>query len=234
MDDRSLYAGLIRLHVLHHADEGPLYGIGIAEELARHGYKLSAGTLYPILHGMEGKGYLRSRVERRGKSARRMHMRWPLYEIELTYDFLRSDAVNQELQQIMGFFEAMQGQTQPFWLQPPGLSALQNQLVGVGDGVTTSFPMQRTTGGFTEPLAGVAGLAAVRVAGAPLPSGGWTLSAGFEPVLTLSAPPASGAQIAVDGIALWLCRFADDTLDLEQFAYQLFELKSLKLVTVKL
>ena len=176
-----------------------------------------------------------ARLERAsGKSARRMHMRWPLYELELTYDFLRSDAINQELQQIMGFFQAMQGQTQPFWLQPPGLSALQSQLVGVGDGVTTSFPLQRTTGGFTEPLAGVASLSAVRVNGSPLTGGGWTLSDGYEPVLTLSTPPASGAQIAVDGVALWLCRFADDALDLEQFAYQLFELKSLKLITVKL
>ncbi len=169
-----------------------------------------------------------------GKSARRMLMRWPLYEIELTYDFLRSDSVNQELQQIMGFFEAMQGQTQPFWFQPPGLSTLQNQLVGVGDGMTTSFPMQRTTGAFTEPLAGVASLSAVRVDGALLPAAVWSLSAGYEPTLTLSTPPASGAQVAVDGVALWLCRFADDALDLEQFAYGLFELKSLKLVTVKL
>ena len=61
-----------------------------------------------------------------------------------------------------------------------------------------------------------------------------TLSSGYEPSLTLLTPPPIGAQVAVDGVALWLCRFADDALDLEQFAYQLFELKSLKLVTVKL
>jgi DNA-binding PadR family transcriptional regulator len=73
MDDKSLYSGLIRLHILHHAAEEPLYGIWIADELARHGYKLSAGTLYPILHGLESKGYLRSHSERNGKSARRMY-----------------------------------------------------------------------------------------------------------------------------------------------------------------
>jgi hypothetical protein len=53
MDDRDLYAGLIRLHILHHAAHEPIFGLGIIEELARHGYKLSAGTLYPILHGLE-------------------------------------------------------------------------------------------------------------------------------------------------------------------------------------
>ena len=73
MDDRSLYAGLIRLHILHHAAEEPIYGVWIAEELARHGYKVGAGTLYPILHGLQTKGYLRSRVERNGRSARRMY-----------------------------------------------------------------------------------------------------------------------------------------------------------------
>ena len=78
MDDRSLYAGLVRLHILHHAAEEPIYGVWIAEELARHGYKLSAGTLYPILHGLQSKGYLHSRVKRNGKSARRLYRITPL------------------------------------------------------------------------------------------------------------------------------------------------------------
>jgi PadR family transcriptional regulator, regulatory protein PadR len=78
MDDTSLYAGLIRLHILHHAAEEPVYGVWIAQELARHGYKLGAGTLYPILHGLETKGYLRSHVERKGKAARRMYAITPL------------------------------------------------------------------------------------------------------------------------------------------------------------
>jgi len=78
MDDRTLYSGLIRLHILHHAAEKPVYGIWIAGELGRHGYQLSAGTLYPILHQLERKGYLRSREERTGKSARRVYGITPL------------------------------------------------------------------------------------------------------------------------------------------------------------
>lgn len=62
MTDRTLYAGLIRLHILHHAVEEPIFGQAMMDELARHGYRLSAGTLYPILHGMERQGYLRSQV----------------------------------------------------------------------------------------------------------------------------------------------------------------------------
>jgi PadR family transcriptional regulator PadR len=72
-DDQQLYSGLIRLHVLHHAAERPVYGLWLIEELARHGYKLSSGTLYPMLHNMEEKGYLRSVEERWGKLARRVY-----------------------------------------------------------------------------------------------------------------------------------------------------------------
>ena len=56
--DRDLYSGLIRLHVLHHAVEGPIFGLGMIEELGRHGYRISPGTLYPLLQGLEKKGYL--------------------------------------------------------------------------------------------------------------------------------------------------------------------------------
>jgi DNA-binding PadR family transcriptional regulator len=77
MDDRELYGGLIRLHILHHAAAEPVFGLAMIEELGRHGYRLSAGTLYPILHGLEAKGYLRSREERAGKSARRLYRATP-------------------------------------------------------------------------------------------------------------------------------------------------------------
>ena len=76
--DRDLYSGLIRLHVLHHAAEEPIFGLGMIEELARHGYRISPGSLYPLLHGLEKKGYLRSRQERNGKSLRKVYRATPL------------------------------------------------------------------------------------------------------------------------------------------------------------
>jgi PadR family transcriptional regulator len=57
---RELFSGLIRLHVLHHSCQEPIFGLGMIEELARHGYRLSPGTLYPLLDGLEKKGLLRS------------------------------------------------------------------------------------------------------------------------------------------------------------------------------
>ena len=48
----------------------PVYGLAMIEELGRHGYKVSPGTLYPILHGLEERGYLTSTEERKGSVAR--------------------------------------------------------------------------------------------------------------------------------------------------------------------
>lgn len=76
--DRDLYSGLMRLHILHHAAEGPVFGLGMAEELARHGYRISPGTLYPLLHGLEKKGYIRAREQRNGKSLRKVYRATPL------------------------------------------------------------------------------------------------------------------------------------------------------------
>jgi len=71
IDDRELYSGLIRLHILHHAANDVVFGLGMSEELARHGYRISAGTLYPILHGLQKKGYLQSTERRIGRTVRR-------------------------------------------------------------------------------------------------------------------------------------------------------------------
>lgn len=55
---RKLFLGFIHIHILHHASEHPIYGQWMLEELQEHGYSMSAGTLYPILHAMEKDGLL--------------------------------------------------------------------------------------------------------------------------------------------------------------------------------
>lgn len=61
---RELYSGLTSWHVLHHACHEPIFGLWMIEELARHGYRLSAGTLSPLLNGTEKRGLLRSSRKR--------------------------------------------------------------------------------------------------------------------------------------------------------------------------
>jgi DNA-binding PadR family transcriptional regulator len=55
---RDFFLGFIKIHILHHAEQEPVYGLALIQELARHGYTLSPGTLYPVLHGLEKDGYL--------------------------------------------------------------------------------------------------------------------------------------------------------------------------------
>lgn len=59
--EKSFLLGFIKIHILHHAAEGPIYGLWLIEELHRHGYAMSPGTLYPILHSLEKEGLLKSR-----------------------------------------------------------------------------------------------------------------------------------------------------------------------------
>jgi len=57
---RDVFLAFVRVHLLHHAAEKPIYGVEMMDELGRHGYKLSPGTLYPIFAGLVEAGFLRS------------------------------------------------------------------------------------------------------------------------------------------------------------------------------
>nr|WP_147164981.1 PadR family transcriptional regulator [Pararhodospirillum oryzae] len=73
MDHHDLLSGLVRLHVLHHAAQEPVYGQAMIEELARHGYKLSPGTLYPLLAKMTRDGYLTVSATREGRVTKKYY-----------------------------------------------------------------------------------------------------------------------------------------------------------------
>ena len=60
---RDFFLGFIKIHILHHAIKEPVYGMWLIEELGRHGYRLSPGTLYPMLHKLEEESLLRSYSE---------------------------------------------------------------------------------------------------------------------------------------------------------------------------
>jgi len=60
---RGVFLAFVRVHVLHHAAEGPVFGLEMIEELRHHGYAIGPGTLYPILHNLHRTGCLRLRTE---------------------------------------------------------------------------------------------------------------------------------------------------------------------------
>lgn len=60
---RDFFLGFVRLHILYHAAQEPIFGLEMIHELERHGYNLSPGTLYPILHHLEQEGYLAAQAQ---------------------------------------------------------------------------------------------------------------------------------------------------------------------------
>ena len=72
--NKEILLGFWKIHILHHAAEGPVVGQWMLRDLCRHGYEVSPGTLYPMLKRMEGHGWLRSEVDSaRGPKAPRSY-----------------------------------------------------------------------------------------------------------------------------------------------------------------
>ena len=167
-----------------------------------------------------------------GRSTRGLAFSRAYRDVELTYEVLRADAAHLELQAIAGFFAETSGQATPFWFAPPGLSAATGQTIGAGDGVTTTFPLVQSTGAYSESVDGTSGVSAVYLNGVSQASG-WTVTSGFAPAIVFTTAPAAGVAIAADFGVYWLCRFADDVQDFEEFMTMLLALKTLKLTTAR-
>lgn len=60
---RKLFLGFIQTHILLHASREPIYGQWIIDELKNHGYEISPGTLYPILHNLKEQGLLEAGIK---------------------------------------------------------------------------------------------------------------------------------------------------------------------------
>ena len=67
---REFLLAFWKIHILHHAAEQGVYGQWMLEELHHHGYRLSPGTLYPMLARMAKRGWLRAAEPKRSKAAR--------------------------------------------------------------------------------------------------------------------------------------------------------------------
>lgn len=159
-----------------------------------------------------------------------------LYEFELTYDALASTTNPAftgvgaaSLQALLGFYLASQGQLGTFLYNDPSDCVANGQVIGSGDGVTTTFALQRSLGGFTEPVSWVTGATSVVVAG--VAQSGWSVAT--PNVLTLASPPAAGATITATFTYAFLCRFLDDQQDFENIMSGLWQLQSLKFRSVR-
>lgn len=170
-----------------------------------------------------------------GREVRSPLFAFTLYEFELTYDGLASNAAYpglgaNSLQSLMGLYLQCEGQYGTFLYTDPSDCAATGQQIGTGDGTTTSFTFLRALGGFVEPVSWVAAVANVYVNGTAEASG-WTLS---QPnTLSFTTAPANGAAIGADFSYAFECRFLDDQEDFENFMSGLWQVQSLKFRSMK-
>lgn len=80
----EFFSSFIKIHILHQCLKEEIYGVWMIEELREHGYKISPGSLYPLLKHLEEKGLIRSRVEQLGKVKRKFYRITPRGKKELT------------------------------------------------------------------------------------------------------------------------------------------------------
>ena len=94
---RDLFTGLIRIHVLVHALHEPIFGLAMMQELNRHGYRIGPGTLYPLLHGMERGGLLKSALKNVTGRRRRVYTITAFGRRTLAKARVRVDELHHEL-----------------------------------------------------------------------------------------------------------------------------------------
>jgi uncharacterized protein (TIGR02217 family) len=158
-----------------------------------------SNSIFPTLPGMAW-GLTRTPVwqTRRqqsvsGKVTTQADWTYPIRKYQLSFEFLRSGAGMAELQTLTGFFNSLSGGCDTFLFVDPEDSYATSQPIGVTDGVTTSWQLVRTYGGFTEPVTQAGYVASVTLNGVPFT--GYTL--GPNGILTLGAQ-AAGQTIEVN------------------------------------
>jgi uncharacterized protein (TIGR02217 family) len=190
--------------------------------------------LFPALPGIGWSSFKRPIFSTRvathlsGREVRAVEYVYPLYEFELTIELLRAGA-EQELQTLLGFFLACQGQFAPFRYLDPGDHSAAGQSLGLGDGVTNTFTGLRDLGGWIEPVGTIESVQALYLNGVAQ-SGGWSVAGN---AIVFATAPAAGARISADFTFAYLCRFLDDKHTYEQFLSGLWANKSVKFRSVR-
>lgn len=197
-------------------------------------------AIFPTLPGLSWSSIkaptFSTRVQKSvsGKELRAAYYSTPIWKFSLTYEFLRANAT-QELQQLVGFFNARQGSFDSFLYLDPTDNVVSQQVFAVGDGVTTRFKLSRNLGGFSEPVAALQLLASIQVNGADFP---WANNANWVPgmndgTVTFAVPPAAGASLSWSGNYYFRVRFTWDSTEFENFMKDLWAAKKVELVSVK-
>lgn len=152
----------------------------------------------------------------------------PKWQYEIPISALRTSTQLPEWQELVSFYNNLYGSNGLFQYNDPLDNTVANQLFGEGDGVTTAFQLVRTGppggGTFTEPVYAPTTITALTVGTSS--TAAYTI--GDTGVISFATAPANGAVLTWSGEYAWLCRFNQDSLDLSQILYNIWELSKLQ------
>lgn len=155
----------------------------------------------------------------------------PRYLYRQSYDVLRQGRLGlTEVHTLQGFFNQHGGDAESWLYDDEDDNTATAQPFGTGDGVTRSFQLVRTLGGFTEPVFAVNGVPEVSVAGV-LQSGGGAPAISAQGVVTFAVAPTAGQALTWTGQFYWRCRFLQPQLDFKRFMAQLWQLGGMDFIT---
>ncbi len=171
-----------------------------------------------------------------GKKTTLARWSYPLYTIEVGYEFLRSDDAFREYQDLLAFYNLQAGRSGLFRFNDPDDNTVTMQGIAAGDGATTAFQLIRTFGGlnfaWSDPVFYPV-TAQIYVDGVlQTINVDYTLS--VTGLVTFTDPPEIGDLIAWTGTYNWLVRFDEDSSTFEKFTYNLFQLNKLVFTTEKI
>jgi uncharacterized protein (TIGR02217 family) len=181
-----------------------------------------------------------TRIQRavNGRELRILDQPYPIWTWTLNYSLLRDKwdtrgagglgAGYDELRILAGFFLQQQGAFQPFLFDDPTDDTVTAQPIGTGNSSTRVFQLVRSMGGCAEPMIGPNTVSGIFFNGVMQSPAGYAVD-GDTGLVTFTAPPPTGQSITADFTYRFRVRFADDTAEFENFMYQLWQLKQIKL-----
>lgn len=163
-----------------------------------------------------------------GREVRVALREYPLWDWDLPFDWLSSTAAKQDWQTLVGFFLQRQGSYDSFLFSDPDDSVVTDQLIGLGDGVTKSFQLIRTLGGFNELVTDLNGAPTIKDNGVVVDPADYSVVMNASGILTFTTAPVAGHTLTWSGGYYWRVRFATDSTDFSKFAYQFWENQSVQ------
>jgi uncharacterized protein (TIGR02217 family) len=201
-------------------------------------------AIFPVLPGLAWSvtkaPRFATRIQRavNGRELRILDQPYPIWTWTLTYSLLRDKwdargagglgAGYDELRTMAGFFLQQQGAFQPFLFDDPTDDTVTAQPIGTGNSSASVFQLVRSMGGSAEPMTAPNTVSTIYFDGVRQAAAGYAVDPASG-LVTFTTPPPAGQLITADFTYRFRVRFSDDTAEFENFMYQLWQLKQIKL-----